>query len=86
MLDGDGPSEATAALVNLMQRAAPERLTAQKITDSHGRVRIPGSFGSWVSSTGISIPTVTYELAHGDSPEDSWSWNKAVLQSFLTTP
>lgn len=84
MLDGDGPAEAVAPLVERMRQAASDRLVAQKIADSHGRVRIPGSFGSWVSSTEVSIPTVTYELAHGDSPEASWAWNKAVLLSFLS--
>ncbi|MBN9419347.1 MAG: hypothetical protein J0I12_28085 [Candidatus Eremiobacteraeota bacterium] len=86
MLDGDGPSDSVAPLVAAMQEAAPDRLTAQKIADSHGRVRIPGSFGTWVSSREISIPTVTYELAHGDSPENSWAWNRAVLMSFLSNP
>lgn len=84
MLDGDGPGEAVAPLVAAMQSAASDRLTAQKIADSHGRVRIPGSFGTWVSSREISIPTVTYELSHGDSPDASWQWNKGVLMSFLT--
>ena len=83
MLDGDGPGENVAPLVTAMQSAAPDRLTAQKIADSHGRIRIPGSFGSWVSSAGVAIPTVTYELAHGDSAEASWQWNKTVLLSFF---
>lgn len=84
MLDGDGPAEAVAPLVERMRQAASDRLVAQKIADSRGRVRIPGSFGSWVSSSEISIPTVTYELAHGDSLEASWAWNRAVLLSFLS--
>ncbi|MBS2033650.1 hypothetical protein JST97_01610 [bacterium] len=84
MLDGDGPAEAVSSLVERMQKAAADRLVAQKIADSHGRIRIPGSYGSWVSSKEISIPTVTYELAHGDSMEESWAWNKAVLLSFLS--
>jgi hypothetical protein len=73
-----------APLVERMRAAAADRLVAEKIADSHGRLRIPGSFGSWANSTEIAIPTVTYELAQGDSGEASWAWNKAVLLSFLS--
>lgn len=82
-LDGDGPSD-VKSLLEQMLTSAPDRLSAHKIPDSQGRVRIPGSFGTWVSSREINIPTVTFELSRQDDDEEG-NWNRyreALLRFF----
>lgn len=86
LLDGDGPAEVSAILSDLLQ-AAEGRLAARKIPDSRGRLKIPGSFGSWVSSPALNIPTVTFELSHADREgEHNWRNYGPVLLKFLAAP
>jgi murein peptide amidase A len=88
-LDGDGP-DSVKSLLAAMEQSSEGAFSVKKIADSAGRVRIPGSFGTWVSSSGIQIPTVTYELSHLDQGasllDANWQNNAKILLQFLTTP
>lgn len=88
-LDGDGP-DSVKSLLTAMEQSSEGAFSVKKIADSAGRVRIPGSFGSWVSSNDLQIPTVTYELSHLDQGasvlETNWKNNAKVLLQFLAAP
>lgn len=80
-LDGDGPAD---SLARSLSEASGGRYGVHDIPDSQGRQVIPGSFGTWVSSAELAIPTITWELPRGErDPEEVWRENREVLLRFL---
>jgi protein MpaA len=81
-LDADGPA---TDIVKSMQAQAQGRLSIHKVADSRGRLRIPGSFGTWAQQ--LNIPTVTFELSSQDMDgQANWdSYHQAILE-FLRCP
>lgn len=78
-LDADGPAQ---ELVAAMQSRAQSRLSLHKVADSQGRLRIPGSFGTWAHH--LNIPTVTFELSSADrNAEANWeNYHQSLLEFF----